>query len=380
LAADPPARIFQIEPSRPKSDAQTSVRAIGSAPPANACGSDPAARKIWGLSVSLADSAGLGELRLIKLGHQTTIRDRVSISGFGVHSNAPVNLVLHPADANSGIVFLRTGLPGGRERLIEAKWSNVTQTELCTVLGDSSRASVSTVEHLLAACAGLNIDNLMIEIDGPEAPIMDGSAAAFVAAIDQVGMVAQARPRRHLKVLKTVRVERGRSFAELRPADRGFHLDIEIDFAAAAIGRQRRAFDIDPVSFRSEVARARTFGFISDVERLWKMGFALGSSLENSVALDGDRVVNPEGLRFADEFVRHKALDAVGDLSLGGAAIVGAYRSYMPGHKMNFLALEALFADRNAYEFVEAPVRREFTGARAGTGGLALATYAPEVD
>jgi len=336
--------------------------------------------KIWGLSVSFADSAGLGELRLIKLGHQTTIRDRVSISGFGVHSNAPVNLVLHPADANSGIVFLRTGLPGGRERLIEAKWSNVSQTELCTVLGDSSRASVSTVEHLLAALAGLNIDNIMIEMDGPEAPIMDGSAAAFVAAIDQVGTIAQARPRRHLKVLKPVRVERGRSFAELRPADRGFHLDIEIDFAAAAIGRQRRAFDIDPVSFRSEVARARTFGFISDVERLWKMGFALGSSLDNSVALDGDRVVNPEGLRYADEFVRHKALDAVGDLSLAGAPIVGAYRSYMPGHKMNFLALEALFADRSAYEFVDTAARREFAGARAGTGGLALATYAPEVD
>lgn len=319
-------------------------------------------------------------MRLIKSGHQTTIRDRVSISGFGVHSNAPVNLILHPADANSGIVFLRTGLPGGRERLIEAKWSNVSQTELCTVLGDPSRASVSTVEHLLAALAGLNIDNITIEIDGPEAPIMDGSAAAFVAAIDQVGVIAQARPRRHLKVLKTVRVERGRSYAELRPADRGFHLDIEIDFPTAAIGRQRRAFDIDPLSFRSEVARARTFGFVSDVERLWKMGFALGSSLDNSVALDGERILNPEGLRYSDEFVRHKALDAVGDLSLGGAPIVGVYRSYMPGHKMNFLTLEALFADKTAYEFVEASSRREFNGARAGTGGLALATYAPEVD
>jgi UDP-3-O-[3-hydroxymyristoyl] N-acetylglucosamine deacetylase len=316
----------------------------------------------------------------MKLGQQTTIRGRVAISGFGVHSNAPVSLVLHPADANSGIVFLRTGLPGGRERLIEAKWSNVSQTELCTVLGEPSRASIGTVEHLLATLSGLGIDNVMIEIDGPEAPIMDGSAAAFVAAIDQVGVVAQSRPRRHLKVLKSVRVEHGRGFAELRPADRGFHLDVEIDFATPAIGRQRRSFDVDPASFRNEIARARTFGFVSDVERLWKMGFALGSSLDNCVALDGERVLNPEGLRYADEFVRHKALDSVGDLCLAGAPIIGAFRSYMPGHKMNFLALEALFADKTAYELIETSPRREFAAARAGAGGLALATYAAEVD
>jgi UDP-3-O-[3-hydroxymyristoyl] N-acetylglucosamine deacetylase len=334
-------------------------------------------REVRGLSIR---TAGLGELSLIKLGRQTTIRDRVAISGFGVHSNAPVNLVLHPADVNSGIVFLRTGLSNGRERLIEAKWSNVSQTELCTVLGDSSLASVATVEHLLAALAGLNIDNVMIEIDGPEAPIMDGSAAAFVAAIDQVGIVEQSRPRRHLKVLKPVRVECGRGFAELRPAESGFRLDIEIDFATATIGRQRRTFDLDSASFRGEIARARTFGFVSDVERLWKMGFALGSSLDNCIALDGERILNPEGLRFADEFVRHKALDSVGDLSLAGAPIIGGYRSYMPGHKMNFLALQALFADRSAYEFTETAPRREMVAARAGVGGLALATYAAEVD
>ncbi|MGA2043817.1 MAG: UDP-3-O-acyl-N-acetylglucosamine deacetylase [Roseiarcus sp.] len=316
----------------------------------------------------------------MKLGRQTTIRSRVSISGFGVHSNAPATVVLHPADADSGIVFLRTGLAGGRERLIEAKWSNVSQTELCTVLRDSSNASIATVEHLLAALSGLNIDNVMIEIDGPEAPIMDGSAADFVAAIDAAGTVAQSRPRRHLRVLKPVRVEHGRGFSEFRPADKGFHLDIEIDFAAPAIGRQRRAFDLDPASFRSEVARARTFGFVSDVERLWRLGFALGSSLDNCVALDAEGVLNPEGLRYADEFVRHKALDSIGDLALAGAPIIGGFRSYMPGHKMNFLALQALFADRSAYELVETEPRREFRPARAGQGALALAAYAAEVD
>src|ERR1700722_16860840 len=161
----------------------------------------------------------------MKLGYQTTLRDRVEINGLGVHSAAPARVILHPADVDSGIVILRTGLPNGRERLIEAKWSNVTQTSLCTVLGDSTGAAVSTVEHLMAALAGLHVDNALVEIDGPEMPIMDGSAAQFVDAIDAAGVVTQSRRRRFLKVLKTVRVEQGRSRAELRSAGGGFHVD-----------------------------------------------------------------------------------------------------------------------------------------------------------
>lgn len=209
---------------------------------------------------------------------------------------------------------------------------------------------------------------------------MDGSASGFVAAIDRVGIVGQSRPRRHLKILKTVRVDCGRGFAEFGPADKGFQLDVEIDFPTPAIGRQRRVFEIAPASFRNEIARARTFGFVSDVERLWRMGFALGSSLDNSVAIEGGRVLNPEGLRYADEFVRHKALDSIGDLSLAGAPLIGRYRTYLPGHKMNFLALQALFADRSAYEFVDAQPRREVAPARARAGALAQAAYAAEVD
>jgi UDP-3-O-[3-hydroxymyristoyl] N-acetylglucosamine deacetylase len=314
---------------------------------------------------------------LIKFGRQTTLRDRVTITGFGVHSNAPVTVVLHPADANSGVVFLRTGLARGRERLIEAKWSKVSQTQLCTVIGDGDKATVATVEHLLAALAGLGVDNALVEIDGPEAPIMDGSAAAFVEAIDEVGVVALTAARRYLKILKPVRVERGAAYAELRPADRGFTLDVEIDFSTRAIGRQRKVLELDPASFRRDIARARTFGFVGDVERLWKMGFALGSSLDNSVALDGDQIVNPEGLRYRDEFVRHKTLDSIGDLALAGAPIIGAFKTYMPGHAMNLLALQALFANRGAYEFVEAP--RQTTQA-AMAGRLAAAAYAAEVD
>ena len=293
----------------------------------------------------------------MRLGKQTTLRTRAALVGAGVHSNAPVSLTLHPAPANTGIVFIRTGLPEGGERRIEAKWSKISTTELCTVIGDPARGTVATIEHLLAALMGLGIDNVEIEIDGPEVPIMDGSSAAFVAAVDRAGIKTLAAPRRYLKVLKPVRVEQGRSFSELTPSNDGFRLDVEIDYAVGVIGRQRKAVTLTPSVFRGEIARARTFGSICDVERLWKMGFALGSSLENSIAVDGDRILNPEGLRYTDEFVAHKMLDAVGDLALAGMPIIGTYRAFCPGHKMNSLVLKALFADRTAYEVVEAPAR-----------------------
>ena len=296
----------------------------------------------------------------MKFPKQTTLRRRCILAGNGVHSNSPVTLTLHPAEPDSGIVFLRTNLPDGATRRIEAKWSRVSATDLCTVLGDASVGSVSTVEHLMAALTALGVDNVLAELDGPEVPIMDGSAAAFVAAIDRVGLKSFSAPRRFLKVLKPVRVAQGRSFSELRPAQAGFSLDVEIDYPVRAIGRQRKALNLTPASFRRDLARARTFGLLRDVERLWKLGFALGSSLDNSVAVDGDRVLNPEGLRSADEFVSHKLLDAVGDLSLAGAPIVGQYRAFCPGHKMNVAVLQALFADRSAYSFVEAPAAAAF--------------------
>lgn len=295
----------------------------------------------------------------MKLGKQTTLRSRAILTGAGVHSNAPVRLVLHPAEANNGVTFLRTGLPGGRERIIDALWSNVSMTELCTVIGDPADASVSTVEHLLAALSALGVDNAMIEIDGPEVPIMDGSASEFVAAIRKAGIEELKAPRRYLKILKPVRVENGRAFSELRPSDKGFRLEVEIDFAAGMIGRQKKTIDLDGRVFERDLARARTFGFLRDVERLWKAGFALGASLDNTVALDEERVLNPEGLRWPDEFVRHKTLDAVGDLALAGSPIIGAYRSFCGGHKMNVAVLAALFADKSAFEFIELPTRRE---------------------
>ena len=309
---------------------------------------------------------------------QSTLCDRVTLEGIGVHSGAPVRMVLHPADPGSGICFLRTGLDDGRERLIEARVSAVRAVELCTVIAEPSGASVSTVEHLLAALAGLGIDNVLIEIDGPEVPILDGSAGMIVEAIDQAGIKPQSASRRVIKVKKPVRVDAGRAWAELQPSNAGFSLDVEIDFPTPLIGRQRLEMQLTPDAFREELARARTFGLMKDVERLWKANFALGASLENTIAIGDDRIINPEGLRWPDEFVRHKALDAVGDLALAGAPIQGRYRSYCGGHKLNAMMVEALLKDRSAYEYVEPQLARRASAGQAGAHAL-HAAFAPDV-
>ncbi|MGO9006497.1 MAG: UDP-3-O-acyl-N-acetylglucosamine deacetylase [Beijerinckiaceae bacterium] len=313
----------------------------------------------------------------MNFGRQTTLETRVVLSGSGVHSNVPVTIVLNPAEANTGIVFRRSGIPGQPPRLIKANWSRVTMTELCTMIGDGARASVATVEHLLAAFLGLGIDNVLVEIDGPEVPIMDGSSAEFVEAIDQAAIDVLDAPCRYLKIVKPVRVESGRSYCELRPSDSGLRLEVEIDFECAAIGRQKKTLNLAPTVFRRELARARTFGFLSDVERLWNAGFALGACLENTVALRGDRVLNAEGLRFPDEFVRHKMLDAVGDLALAGVRVLGVFRSYCGGHKLNVAVLKALFADRSAFAFVEPRPSRIFIP-HVEHGITAQPVYAPD--
>ncbi|WP_439496562.1 UDP-3-O-acyl-N-acetylglucosamine deacetylase [Bosea sp. (in: a-proteobacteria)] len=309
---------------------------------------------------------------------QTTLRAPVSLQGIGVHSGAPAGICLKPSSANSGIVFLRKEAEGGPSHLIHARHTKVSATELCTVIGDRSGASVSTIEHLMSACTGLGLDNVLIEIDGPEMPIMDGSAAEFVAAIEATGIVALGATRRYLKILQPVRVENGRAFAELVPFDDGFRLDVEIDFDTPVIGRQRKVFDLEPVAYAGEISRARTFGFMREVEQLWKAGFALGASLDNTVAIGDDKVVNPEGLRYADEFVRHKVLDAVGDLALAGYPILGEFRSYCGGHRLNVRILEALFADRANYAVIEAePV---YAHRATQMAAAAPAAFAPDLN
>ncbi len=311
----------------------------------------------------------------MRTNQQTTLRAPVTLSGIGVHSGNPVEIRLRPAPANHGISFLRTNNPTGNDRLIKAHHACVSATELCTVIGDVETGAVATIEHLMSALYGLSIDNVLVEIDGPEMPILDGRALPFVQAIDAVGTAACGAPKRWIKVLRSVRIEVGRAFAELRPIDRGFRLDVEIDFESPVIGRSRKAMDLTPASYRREIAPARTFGMMKDVERYWKAGFALGASLENTVAVGETAVVNPEGLRFADEFVRHKMLDAVGDLALAGLPIQGGYRSYCGGHRMNVGVLSALFSDRANYCIVESETARRET-ALAGLGaGIGIAAF-----
>ena len=303
---------------------------------------------------------------------QTTLQGRVSVSGVGVHSGAPATVTISPAPAYNGISFIRN--EAGVRQTISADWRFVEATDHCTMLGNGGK-SVATIEHLMATLHALEIDNAVIEVDGPEVPVMDGSAAAFVKAIDKVGVTSQPAARRYLKVLKPVRVERGRSHAELVPSDRP-RVEVEIEFASLAIGRQSYRGDVTPARFRRELAKARTFGFMADVEGLRAKGLALGASLANTVAIGSDGVLNPDGLRWSDEFVRHKALDAVGDLALAGAPVLGCYRSYRGGHALNVAMLQALFADRSAYTVVEPQPKYEDSFAGAP---LSAAAMAPEV-
>ena len=229
----------------------------------------------------------------LQAGRQTTLRDQVTVTGIGVHSGSPVTLTLHPAEADSGIVFLRSGRGGREDRELKANFGAVTATEFATVLGDHSGPAVSTTEHVLAALRGLGVDNAVVEVDGAEVPIMDGSAAPFVAAIDQVGIAAQPAARRYIQVLKPVRVGKNGCYGELRPHLRGLRIETEIEFDHPLIGRQSFAVDVTPDVFRRELARARTFGFMRDVAKLWSAGYALGASFENTVVVAEDRVLNP---------------------------------------------------------------------------------------
>ena len=301
---------------------------------------------------------------------QTTIGREIELSGTGVHSGASVTMVLYPAEADTGYRFL-ISKRGRIVAEIPAHVDHVKNLTLCTVLGDDSGVTISTVEHLLAALRGLSIDNCYIEVDAREVPIMDGSSSAFVAAIDGVGIRELQQPRKFIKVLKPVRVHEGDCWGEIKPHS-SFHLDIEIDFDTPLIGHQRYALEMSSGAFRNEISRARTFGFMRDVESLWKAGLALGASLDNTVALAEDRIMNPEGLRYPQEFVRHKVLDAVGDMALAGAPILGSYRSVRGGHRLNAYVLQKLLADAEAWTMVRAPSVRDSTPVDVSVGAAAV--------
>jgi UDP-3-O-[3-hydroxymyristoyl] N-acetylglucosamine deacetylase len=282
---------------------------------------------------------------------QKTIAGTAICAGVGVHTGKHVRMVLSPASADAGIVFVRTDLEG--DNRIEASAAHVGATMLGTTLQNGAGVSVATVEHLLAACAGLEVDNLVVELDGPELPILDGSAAPFVTLLQNVGLRALAAPRRVIRILRRVEIVDGERRAVLEPdlAADSLHLDVTIRFSDPAIGVQRKRARLTPDVFASEIAAARTFGFAADVERLHAAGRGLGASLANAIVVDAGRVVNAEGLRFEDEFVRHKMLDVIGDLALAGGPIAGRYIADQPGHSLNASLVHALMQKPGAWRW-----------------------------
>jgi UDP-3-O-[3-hydroxymyristoyl] N-acetylglucosamine deacetylase len=283
------------------------------------------------------------------IARQHTIKSSISCTGVGLHSGTKTTMTLHPAEAGSGIRFRRVDAKH-YGAVIPALWSNVTDTRLNTCISNAQGVSVKTIEHLMSALAGMGVDNALIDIDGEEVPVMDGSAAPFVFLIECAGLVEQSAPRQVIKVLKRVTVADGDKIASLAPSE-DFTLAVDIDFAAAAIGRQQVSLTVDAAAFKAEISRARTFGFEQEVEAMRAAGLGRGGSLDNAVVIagDGKGVLNKEGLRYDNEFVRHKLLDALGDLSLAGAPLEASFRGTRTGHALNNLLLRALFADSTAW-------------------------------
>jgi UDP-3-O-[3-hydroxymyristoyl] N-acetylglucosamine deacetylase len=284
---------------------------------------------------------------------QRTLADALEFSGFGVHSGAPVTLTIEPAAPDSGYTVTRLLDDGRRHGPVPVHFSRVTRTTLCTTLDLGDSVSVATVEHVVSALSGMGVDNAHMVLTGGECPILDGSAWPFVQAIQQVGLMVQPAPRRYIKIMRQVLVRNNEASAALEPYN-GRMLDLEIDFDSRVIGRQRMIFDWTPRKYYEDVSRARTFGFVRDAKILRQAGYALGSSMENSITVHEDRILNPGGLRYEDEFVRHKLLDAIGDLALCGLPIYGRFRSYKGGHALNALVLHGLFASEANYEIVTA--------------------------
>jgi UDP-3-O-[3-hydroxymyristoyl] N-acetylglucosamine deacetylase len=276
---------------------------------------------------------------------QKTLKKPIHCRGIGLHSGARINMALFPAAPDTGIVFRRSDLD---QVEIAANWRNIVDSTLCTTLGDRAGVTVATVEHLMAALAGLEVDNAIVELDGPEVPVMDGSAAPFVFLLECAGLVEQRAPRRAIKVLKPVSVGSKGNSAALLPDDE-FRVSFAIDFASGAINRQELCFTLDSLSFKQDISRARTFGFLHEVDQMRAAGLARGGSLENAVVISGDQVLNEGGLRYGDEFVRHKVLDALGDLYLAGGPILGHFHGVRSGHATNRQLIEALFADPSAW-------------------------------
>ncbi|MBE3638758.1 UDP-3-O-acyl-N-acetylglucosamine deacetylase [Mangrovicoccus algicola] len=282
---------------------------------------------------------------------QRTLKGKAVFLGQGLHSGRPVRMSVFPAPANHGITFRRSDA-GATGEILPARWDKVEQTPLCTRLVGATGDSVSTVEHVMAALAGLGIHNAMITLDGPEVPILDGSAAPFVRGILAAGVEALAAPARVIEILEPIEVRRGDAVARLDPAD-GVEMSFDISFPDAAIGTQSRALNLANGAFIRDLCDSRTFCRQSDVDAMHAAGLALGGTLENAVVVDGDRIVTPGGLRHSDEPVRHKMLDALGDLAMAGGPILGRYSGHKAGHALTNELLRQLFARPEAWRMID---------------------------
>lgn len=329
------------------------------------------------MSTNRQNMAGHGQDR-VRSQAQQTLRNSIGCVGVGLHSGAKVALALHPAEADSGIRFVRKDQASSGP--IRALFDQVCDTTMCTAIGQPGEAVVGTIEHLMAALAALEIDNVIVEVDGPEIPIMDGSSQPFVFLIECAGIVSQNRPRRWIEILKPVTVTAHGKSARLEPADtieiadqleiaQLFEVDCQIEFDHPLIKSQSLTYALSADSFKNQIARARTFGFAERVEELWSRGLALGGSLKNAVVVSQDKVLNEEGLRFENEFVRHKVLDCVGDLYLAGGPIIGRFVGSCAGHAMHNKLLRALFADPTAWcELTEPPAAQPLLPLRQAAG------------
>lgn len=281
---------------------------------------------------------------------QRTLKHPVSFQGIGLHSGKPVTLTVRPAQAGHGVKFLRSDIALG-DAIVPARWDAVEQGPLCTRIVNASGVDVSTIEHVMAALAGCGVYNALIELDGPEVPILDGSAAPFVKRFLEAGLVQLEEPVWAIRILRDVEVRRGEAWARLSPADE-MQIDFSIDFEDAAIGRQHKALNMANGSFVRELCDSRTFCRQADVDAMHEQGLALGGTLENAVVVAGDKVLSPGGLRHADEAVRHKMLDALGDLALAGAPLLGVYTGARAGHAMTNALLRKLFETEGAFCFI----------------------------
>lgn len=284
---------------------------------------------------------------------QRTLKKTIIAEGIGLHSGKIVRLEIAPAPAHHGIVFFRTDVPEA-DATIPASYALVSETMLGTVIQNAHGTKVQTIEHLMSALWGMGIDNALIKLDAPEVPIMDGSAKDFITLLEKAGSVAQRAPREYIEVLKPISIAEGESSLSIRPCD-GLVIDIEIGYPHPLITRQKAVYDFRQSSFMDTLAEARTFGFEADIMHLRTLGLTLGGSLDNAIVLDKEKILNDGGLRFDDEFVRHKALDCVGDFFLAGGRLLGHVVANKPGHRMNNLLLRALFEDKTAWRLVSAP-------------------------